>query len=117
MGPATSGGASRWAVEASVRTTHRVDEPVIAAVRASIASCQGVARCTGAPGVSVQMWLEAESCAAAYSTALALLARTMLPLLEGSTLMDLHVTDDQAQPGHLVLPVPTSVVGTAPWPS
>ena len=112
MGRTTSGGAYRWAAEASVRTTYRMDEPVIAAVRASIASCHGVARCTGAPGVSVRILLEAESCAAAYSTALVLLARTVLPLLEGSTLMDLNVTTDETPPEHIVLPVPIAVVGT-----
>ena len=114
MGRATSGEASRWAVEASVRTTHRVDEPVIAAVRASIASCHGVARSTGAPGVFLRIRLEAETPAAAYSTALALLARTVLPVLEGSTLMDLRVTADETLPGHPVAPTPSAVLGTAP---
>lgn len=108
-GRAGDRASNRWAVEASVRTIQRVDEPVIAAVRASIASCHGVARCTGAPGVTVRIRLEAGTAAAAYSAALALLARTVLPLLEGSTLMDLNVTADETPPGHVALPVPTSV--------
>ena len=107
-------GTNQWAVEASVRTTQRAQEPVIAAVRASIASCHGVVRCTGAPGVSVRFRLEAETPANAYSAALALLARTVLPLLEGSTLMDLHVTTGEAPPEHPVLPAGTPVVSTAP---
>ena len=97
-----------------MRTIHRAQAPVIAAVRASIASCHGVARRTGAPGVSVQLRLEAEPPAAAYNAALALLAGTVLPLLEGSTLMDLHVTTDEAPPEHPVLPAGTPVVSTAP---
>jgi hypothetical protein len=101
-------------VEASVRTTQRVQEPVIAAVRASITSSHGVVRCTGAPGVSVRLSLEAQTPADAYSAALALLASTVLPLLEGSTLMDLHVTADEAPPEHPVLPTATTVVATAP---
>ena len=107
-------GTNRWAVEASVRTTQRVEEPVIAAVRASIASCHGVVRCTGAPGVSVRLSLAAQTPAAAYSAALALLAGTVLPLLEGSTLMDLHVTTDETPPERIPLSVPTTAVATAP---
>ncbi|STX33412.1 hypothetical protein [Kocuria rosea] len=107
-------GTNRWAVEASVRTTQRVDESVIAAVRASIASCHGVVRCTGAPGVSVRFSLEAETPAGACSAALALLARTVLPLLEGATLMDLHVTADETPPERIPLSVPTTAVATAP---
>lgn len=119
MSDTTTGGtggrtASRWAVEASVRTIQQVGDPVIAAVRASIASCHGVARRTGAPGVTVRIRLEAETCAAAYSASLALLARTVLPLLEGSTLMDLNVTADEAPPEHIDLPVPASAAGRAP---
>ena len=66
------------------------------------------------PGVSVQLRLEAEPPAAAYNAALALLAGTVLPLLEGSTLMDLHVTAEQTPPEHPVLPASTTVVATAP---
>lgn len=114
MGRAGGRGTNRWAVEASVRTTQRVDESVIAAVRASIASCHGVARCTGVPGVSVRLHLEAKTPEAAYSAALALLTRTVLTLLDGSMLMDLHVTAEQTPPEHPVLPASTTVVATAP---
>ena len=114
MGRVDGRAANRWAVEASVRTLQRVEESVIASVKVSIACCHGVARSTGAPGVSVQIRLEAETPAAAYSAALALLARAVLPLLEGSTLMDLHVTADETPPEHPVLPAPTPVVATAP---
>ena len=107
-------GTNQWAVEASMRTTQRAQEPVIAAVRASIASCHGVVRCTGAPGVSVRFSLEAETPAGACSAALALLARTVLPLLEGATLMDLHVTTDETPPERIPLSVPTTAVATAP---
>ena len=66
------------------------------------------------PGVSVQLRLEAQTPVAAYNAALALLTRTALPLLQGSTLMNLHVITDEAPPEHPVLPAPTTVVATAP---
>ena len=51
---------------------------------------------------------------AAYGAALDLLARKVLPLLEGSTLLDLKVTPDEQQPGRTDLPPPPTSVETAP---
>ncbi|STX03513.1 Uncharacterised protein [Kocuria rosea] len=114
---ATGGGGepmSQWAVEASIRITQRVDERFIAAVAAPLSAYHGVARRTGAPGVSLRLQLEADTPVAAYGAALDLLARKVLPLLEGSTLLDLKVTPDEQQPGRTDLPPPPTSVETAP---
>ncbi len=88
----------RWTAQATIRTTHRVDEPTTTALVHSLASRGGLARSSGAPGLCVQFAVPADTHATAYGLALELLATDVLPLVEGASLTDLRVVAGHLRP-------------------
>lgn len=82
---------TQWIIEATVRSTCRVDRSTAEVLAEALSACHGSARYEGFPGMSVQLRLEADTSALAATAGPALLATDVLPLLAGATLTDLRV--------------------------
>jgi hypothetical protein len=88
----------RWTAQATIRTTHRVEEPTTTALTQFLAARDGLTRSSGAPGLCVRFAVPADTHATAYGLALEVLATDVLPLVEGASLTDLRVVAGHLSP-------------------